>query len=73
MDSINKTEELVVCFQWDQGLLTMSVGEKAEFTIEPEWAYGKKGVEGKYPLANNGWNSHLAGALQLLLNHLICD
>ena len=30
--------------------MTMSVGERAEITIQPEWAYGKKGVEGKYPL-----------------------
>jgi FK506-binding protein 3 len=29
--------------QWDEALLTMSVGEKAEIIIEPEWAYGKKG------------------------------
>ncbi|KAJ1987445.1 FK506-binding protein 2B [Dimargaris cristalligena] len=29
---------------WDEALLTMSVGEKAELTIEPEWAYGKKGM-----------------------------
>jgi FK506-binding protein 3 len=28
---------------WDEALLTMSVGEKAEIIIEPEWAYGKKG------------------------------
>lgn len=28
---------------WDEGLMTMSKGEKAELTIEPEWAYGKKG------------------------------
>jgi len=28
---------------WDEGLLTMSRGEKAELTIEPEWAYGRKG------------------------------
>ena len=31
----------------------MSCGEKAEVTIEPEWAYGKKGVEGKYPFQTN--------------------
>jgi len=29
---------------WDEGLLTMCYGEKAELTIEPEWAYGKKGM-----------------------------
>ena len=29
--------------------MTMSAGERAELIIEPEWAYGKKGVEGKYP------------------------
>ncbi|KAJ7384789.1 FK506-binding protein 2B [Desmophyllum pertusum] len=28
---------------WDEGLLTMSKGEKSELTIEPEWGYGKKG------------------------------
>nr|XP_026690136.1 peptidyl-prolyl cis-trans isomerase FKBP3 [Ciona intestinalis] len=35
---------------WDEALLTMSVGEKAEITIEPEWAYGKAGKpEAKIP------------------------
>ncbi len=29
---------------WDEGLLEMSVGEKATLTIEPEWAYGAKGL-----------------------------
>ncbi|XP_072030666.1 peptidyl-prolyl cis-trans isomerase FKBP3-like [Amphiura filiformis] len=28
---------------WDEALLTMSSGEKVELTIEPEWAYGRKG------------------------------
>lgn len=28
---------------WDEALLTMTVGEQARLTIEPEWAYGKKG------------------------------
>ncbi|KAJ2452154.1 FK506-binding protein 2B [Coemansia sp. RSA 2336] len=28
---------------WDEGLLTMARGEKAELTIKPEWAYGQKG------------------------------
>lgn len=39
--------------QWDEALLTMSAGEKAEITIEPEWAYGRKGIEGKYPFYQN--------------------
>jgi len=34
---------------WDEALLTMSLGEKAQITIEPEWAYGKRGHEGKIP------------------------
>ena len=29
---------------WDEGLLTMSKGEKAKLTIESDWAYGKKGL-----------------------------
>jgi len=29
---------------WDEGILTMSRGETARLEIEPEWAYGKKGV-----------------------------
>ncbi|XP_066550660.1 peptidyl-prolyl cis-trans isomerase FKBP3 [Amia ocellicauda] len=29
---------------WDEALLTMSKGEKACLEIEPEWAYGKKGL-----------------------------
>jgi len=29
---------------WDEALLTMSRGEKAKITIEPEWGYGAKGV-----------------------------
>jgi len=28
---------------WDEALLTMTYGEKAEITIDPEWAYGRKG------------------------------
>lgn len=31
----------------------MSRGEKAQLEIEPEWAYGKKGLpDGKYPLSD---------------------
>ncbi|XP_063079004.1 peptidyl-prolyl cis-trans isomerase FKBP3 [Engraulis encrasicolus] len=29
---------------WDEGILTMSKGETAKLEIEPEWAYGRKGV-----------------------------
>ncbi|XP_062406594.1 peptidyl-prolyl cis-trans isomerase FKBP3 [Sardina pilchardus] len=29
---------------WDEGVLTMSKGETAKLEIEPEWAYGRKGV-----------------------------
>lgn len=37
-------------FQWDEALLTMSKGETASLEIDPEWAYGKKGVpDSKYP------------------------
>lgn len=39
----------VVIRGWDEALLTMSLGEKATVTIEPEWAYGKRGLEGKIP------------------------
>jgi len=34
---------------WDEAVQTMSVGESAELVIQPEWAYGKKGIEGKVP------------------------
>lgn len=38
--------------------MTMSKGEKAELTIEPEWAYGKKGnIDAKYPLFIEAKNS----------------
>ncbi|KAL6095610.1 peptidyl-prolyl cis-trans isomerase FKBP3 [Pungitius pungitius] len=29
---------------WDEGILTMSKGETARLEIEPEWAYGRKGL-----------------------------
>ena len=35
----------------------MSLGETAELRIEAEWAYGRKGLEGKYPFAT----VHVAG------------
>ncbi|XP_038073144.1 peptidyl-prolyl cis-trans isomerase FKBP3-like [Patiria miniata] len=28
---------------WDEGVQTMTLHEKAELTIQPDWAYGKKG------------------------------
>lgn len=34
---------------WDEALLTMCIGEKATLVIEPSWAYGRKGVDGKVP------------------------
>ena len=46
-------------FQWDEALLTMSAGERAEITIEPEWGYGKKGLEGRYPLCNYMYHRYL--------------
>ena len=49
--SINKFGISQLHVQWDEGLMTMSKGEKAELTIEPEWGYGKKGnIDAKYPL-----------------------
>ena len=39
------------CFQWDECVLTMGAGEVVELEIESEWAYGRKGLEGKYPFA----------------------
>ncbi|KAF9996335.1 FK506-binding protein 2B [Entomortierella chlamydospora] len=39
---------------WDEAMLTMSRGEKAKITIEPEHAYGKKGVpDAKVPIPPN--------------------
>ena len=38
----------VLILQWDECILTMGAGEVVELEIEPEWAYGRKGVEGKY-------------------------
>jgi len=34
---------------WDEALLEMSKGEKAKITIEPDWAYGAKGIPGTIP------------------------
>jgi len=33
----------VVIRGWDEGLMTMSVGEVAKLTIQSSWAYGPKG------------------------------
>ncbi|KAJ2657181.1 FK506-binding protein 2B [Coemansia sp. RSA 1200] len=30
---------------WDEALMTMVKGEKATLTIQPEWAYGQRGME----------------------------
>ncbi len=41
---------ILLLSQWDEALLTMSKGETARLEIEPEWAYGKKGLpDSKYP------------------------
>eukprot|EP01006_Ploeotia_vitrea_P030933 TRINITY_DN63246_c0_g2_i1.p1 TRINITY_DN63246_c0_g2~~TRINITY_DN63246_c0_g2_i1.p1 ORF type:complete len:130 (+),score=31.90 TRINITY_DN63246_c0_g2_i1:29-418(+) len=34
---------------WDQGLLKLSVGQRAILTIQPEWGYGKSGAGGQIP------------------------
>lgn len=34
---------------WDEGVLTMCKGEQAKLTIEPAYAYGKKGIDGVIP------------------------
>ncbi|XP_061191372.1 peptidyl-prolyl cis-trans isomerase FKBP1A-like [Saccostrea echinata] len=34
---------------WDEGVMTMSVGEKAILTCSPDYAYGSSGVGGVYP------------------------
>lgn len=40
---------------WDEGIKTMSIGEKADLVIEPIWAYGKHGlqVDGVQKIAKN--------------------
>ncbi|RKP11144.1 hypothetical protein THASP1DRAFT_27061 [Thamnocephalis sphaerospora] len=47
---------------WDEALVTMSKGEKAKLTIEPEWAYGKKGM----PDAGIGPNQRLIFEVELI-------
>ena len=34
---------------WDEGVATLCVGDKARFTIPPEWAYGESGYPGAIP------------------------
>lgn len=34
---------------WDEGVMTMSVGEKAILTCSPDYAYGPSGVGGVIP------------------------
>lgn len=38
----------------------MTRGEKAEIVIQPDWAYGRKGLEGKYPFWTGGGAAHCA-------------
>ncbi|KAK3607655.1 hypothetical protein CHS0354_010643 [Potamilus streckersoni] len=37
---------------WDEGVMTMKIGEQAKLTITPDFGYGDKGVSGVYPLQN---------------------
>ncbi len=46
---------------WDEGLLTMSKGEKAVLTISPEFGYGTRGAGGVIPP-----NATLAFEVELL-------
>lgn len=46
---------------WDEGLLTMSKGEKAVLTISPEYGYGARGAGGVIPP-----NATLAFEVELL-------
>ena len=34
---------------WDEGVAKMSIGEKANITCPPEYAYGKQGAGGLIP------------------------
>ena len=34
---------------WDQGVATMKIGEKAVFTIKPDYGYGQAGSPPKIP------------------------
>jgi len=47
---------------WNEGIITMSVGEIANFHIEAEWAYGKNGIPGTVPP-----NADLIFDIELLL------
>ena len=46
---------------WDEGILTMSKGEKAVLTIGPEYGYGSRGAGGVIPP-----NATLAFEVELL-------
>ncbi|KAL3867857.1 hypothetical protein ACJMK2_040703 [Sinanodonta woodiana] len=35
---------------WDEGVMTMKIGERAKLTISPDYGYGTTGVSGVYPL-----------------------
>ncbi|PLB40520.1 FKBP-type peptidyl-prolyl cis-trans isomerase [Aspergillus candidus] len=46
---------------WDEGVLQMSLGEKAILTIDPEYGYGSRGFPGLIPA-----NSSLVFEVELL-------
>jgi FK506-binding protein 2 len=49
---------------WDQGLLDMCPGEKRKLTIQPDWAYGERGVG---PIPANSVLSMLSPHLLVIL------
>ena len=38
--------KIVIVIGWDEGVLTMSLGERAKLTLTPDYGYGPRGVPG---------------------------
>ncbi|XP_052778187.1 uncharacterized protein LOC128215542 isoform X1 [Mya arenaria] len=51
---------------WDEGVMTMSVGERAKLTITPDYGYGAAGAGGVYPF----YKQHVG--LSLVLVKVTC-
>lgn len=49
-DAMCRSLRLILPFGagWDEGVMTMSVGERALFVISPSWAYGESGIDPVY-------------------------